>query len=146
MKVYHYTKSFCLDIILEAGFIKLETILPSSSIPDLVWLTSEKFVPNICRRQDHTLSPARFVDVDYHRFIFDSSDPLIKRWASYQRTIRGGRESVATLHRTARDLKDNPRKWFVSEVPLPIGEHEEAIANPEFNFFVDGQLVNYFAP
>ena len=144
MKVYHYTQSFRLDIILEAGFIKLESFLPS--IPDLVWLTSEKFVPNICRRQDHTLRPARFVDVDYHRFIFDSSDPLIKRWTSYQTTIRGDRESVATLNKTARDLKDNPRKWFVSEVPLPIGEHEEATADSEFNFFVDGQPVNYFAP
>ena len=144
MKVYHYTKSCCLDIILEARFIKLGSFLPS--IPDLVWLTSEKFVPNNCRRQDHTLSPARFVDVDYHRFIFDSSDPLIKRWTSYQRAIRGGKESVATLDRTARDLKDNPRKWFVSEVPLPIKEHEAATADPEFNFFVDGQPVNYFAP
>ena len=144
MKVYHYTKSCRLDIILEARFIKLGSFLPS--IPDLVWLTSEKFVPNICRRQDHTLSPARFVDVDYHRFIFDSSDPLINRGASYQRAIKGGRESVATLDRTARDLKDNPRKWFVSEVPLPIKEHEAATADPEFNFFVDGQPINYFAP
>ena len=144
MKVYHYTKSCRLDIILEARFIKLGSFLPS--IPDLVWLTSEKFVPNICRRQDHTLSPARFVDVDYHRFIFDSSDPLIKRWASYQRAIKGARESVATLDRTARGLKDNPRKWFVSEVPLPIKEHEAATADPEFNFFVDGQPINYFAP
>jgi len=144
MKVYHYTKESHLDKIQGDRFIKVGSAIPP--ILGLVWLTSEKFVPNICRPQDNTLTPARFVDVGYYRFIFDSLNPLIKRWVSYQRTIKGARESVATLNQTARSLIDNPKKWFVSEVPLPIERHEKATADPEVNFLLDGQSINYFAP
>ena len=144
MKVYHYTKESHLEKILSDGFIRVDPTIPP--ILGLVWLTSEKFIPNICRPQDNTLTPARFVDVGYYRFIFDSLNPLIKRWVSYQRTIKGARESVATLNQTARGLIDNPKKWFVSEKPLPIEKHEEAAADPEVNFLLDGQSINYFAP
>ena len=144
MKVYHYTKESHLEKILSDGFIQVDPTIPP--IPGLVWLTSEKFIPNICRPQDNTLTPARFVDVGYYRFIFDSLNPLIKRWVSYQRTIQGARESVATLNQMARSLIDNPKKWFVSEEPLPIEKHEEAAADPEVNFLLDGQSINYFAP
>ena len=144
MKVYHYTKESHLEKILSDGFIRVDPTIPP--ILGLVWLTSEKFIPNICRPQDNTLTPARFVDVGYYRFIFDSLNPLIKRWVSYQRTIQGARESVAALNQTARGLIDNPKKWFVSEEPLPIEKHEEAAADPEVNFLLDGQSINYFAP
>ena len=86
------------------------------------------------------------MDVGYYRFIFDSLNPLIKRWVSYQRTIKEAKESVAALNRTARDLIDNPKKWFISEVPLRIEKHEKATADPEVNFLLDGQSINYFAP
>ena len=144
MKIYHYTKDSQLEKILGAGFIEMCSSL--APIPDLVWMTSEKFIPNLCRPQDHTLSPARFLDVAYSRFEFDSSDPGIKAWSRYQRTIKGGRKAITSLNQRATDLKDNPKRWFVSEAPLPIGYYEGAMADPEFNFFMDGQSVNYFAP
>ena len=144
MKIYHYTKDSQLEKILGAGFIEMCSSL--APIPDLVWMTSEKFIPNLCRPQDHTLSPARFLDVAYYRFEFDSSDPGIKAWFRYQRTIKGGRNAARSLNQRAADLKDNPKRWFISEARLSIGHYEGAVADPEFNFFMDGQSVNYFAP
>ena len=144
MKVYHYTKEFHLERILKDGLIKVTPF--QTPFPSLIWLTSEEFVPNFCRPQDITLSPPRFVDVDYHRFVFDSADPVIKRWTHYQRTVKGAKERASKLNTRARELKDNPKKWFVSEVDLPIGRHEKATADPERIFFLDGQSINYFAP
>ena len=139
MKVYHYTQSFRLDIILEAGFIKLESFLPS--IPDLVWLTSEEFVPNTARPQNQHADPPRFFDVfKYHRFVFDSSNPLIKPWTTYQKTFEEKRV-VTALNKTAKDLKDKPESWYVSEEPLPIEEYEKATANPDVNVFIGGEWV-----
>jgi len=144
MKIYHYTKECSLKDILAVGFITTHRSL--APIPDLIWLTSEIFVPNLCRPQDHSLSPARFLDGIYYRFEFDSSDPNIKLWGRFQRTVRGGREVVANLHREARDLKDNPKRWYISEKRLLVGKYEVATPDPEFNFFIEGQSVNYFAP
>ena len=75
MWVYHYTKEVHFEQILKDGLIKVTAFL--TPFPSLVWLTSEPFVPNFCRPQDNSLSPPRFVDVAYHRFIFDSADPLL---------------------------------------------------------------------
>ncbi|PPR15431.1 MAG: hypothetical protein CFH37_01474, partial [Alphaproteobacteria bacterium MarineAlpha9_Bin7] len=59
---------------------------------------------------------------------------------------QGARERIATLNQTARGLIDNPKKWFVAEELLPIEKHQEATADPEVNFLLDGQSINYFAP
>ena len=144
MRVYHYTKEVHLEQILKDGLIKVTAFL--TPFPSLVWLTSEPFVPNFCRPQDNSLSPPRFVNVAYHRFIFDSADPAIKKWMYYQRTVKGAKETVEIINKKARELKDNPRKWFVSKNGLTIGQHEKAIADPERNFLIDGQSINYFSP
>ena len=144
MKIYHYTKEACLEQIIKDGFIKVAVF--QTPFPRLVWLTSEQFVPNFCRPQDTTLSPPRFVDVVYHRFIFDSADTEIKKWTYYQRTVKGAKESVRSFNKRAKELKDNPRKWFISEKALPIREHEKATTDPERNFLIDGQSINCFAP
>ena len=144
MKVYHYTKEAHLERILKDGLIKVTVF--QMPFPNLIWLTSESFVPNFCRPQDTTLSPPRFVDVAYHRFIFDSADPPIKKWRYYQRTVKGAKETVRIFNERAHELKDNPRKWFVSEEDLPVKEYEKATADPERNFLIEGQSINYFAP
>jgi len=139
MKVYHYTKEFHLERILSDGFIKVAPFV--SPISDLVWLTSEEFVPNTARPQNQHADPPRFFDVfKYHRFVFDSSNPLIKPWTTYQKTFEEKRV-VTALNKTAKDLKDKPESWYVSEEPLPIEEYEKATANPDVNVFIGGEWV-----
>ena len=145
MRLYHYTQELYLATILEDGFLKVAD--SNAIIPNVVWLTSEKFVPNICRPQDHTVSPPRFSDVTFHRFLFDSKDTSIRRWAFFRRKIKGGREVVAALERKALEMKDNPKKWYVAEMPLKVSGHEIAQTDPDYNFFVEGSgAINFFAP
>tara|TARA_Y100000588_G_C13741402_1_gene705736 strand:+ start:127 stop:564 length:438 start_codon:yes stop_codon:yes gene_type:complete len=145
MRLYHYTQERYLESILGDGFLKLGR--PVSSIPNVIWLTSEKFVPNICRPQDHSVSPPRFSDVKFHRFLFDSKDPSIRRWSLFRRKIKGVRGDVMALEQKALDLKDNPRKWYVAEIPLQVATHENAETDPDYNFFVEGSgAINFFAP
>ena len=87
MKLYHYTQEIYLERILDDGVLNVAET--DSALPNVVWLTSEKFVPNICRPQDHSVSPPRFSDVKFHRFVFDSRDSTIRRWAFFRRKIKG---------------------------------------------------------
>ena len=109
MKLYHYTQEVYLERILEEGFLKLTET--DSIIPNVIWLTSEKFVPNICRPQDHLVSPPRISDVKFHRFLFDSRDSSIRPWVFFRRKIKGAREHIGALEQRALEMKDNPKKW-----------------------------------
>ena len=145
MKLYHYTQEIYLERILDDGFLNVAET--DSVLPNVVWLTSEKFVPNICRPQDHSVSPPRFSDVKFHRFVFDSRDSTIRRWAFFRRKIKGAREHIGALEQKALDMKDNPRKWYVAEVPLKVSVNESAQTDPDYNFFVEGSgAINFFAP
>ncbi len=145
MRLYHYTQEINLKKILQDGLLHAADSGPH--IPKVVWLTSEKFVPNICRPKDESASPPRFMDVKFYRFLFDSKDLEIRRWTVFQRTLRGGREEVRALEEKALGLKDNPKKWYIAETPLRISEYEHAETDPDHDFFVEGSgAINFFAP
>jgi len=145
MKLYHYTQEAHLETILSDGFLKLGKV--NSLIPNLVWLTSGKFVPNICRPKDQTVSPPRFLDLSFYRFILESKNLPVRRWPLYQRTIKGAREEIMALEQKAVGLKDNPRKWYVSETRIPIASYELAETDPDYNFLIEGGgAINFFAP
>lgn len=134
-------------MILSDGFLKLGK--GGSLVPNLIWLTSGKFVPNICRPKDQTVSPPRFLDLKFYRFILESKNLSVRRWPLYQRTIKGAREEIMALEQKAIGLKDNPRKWYVSESRIPITSYELAETDPDYNFFVEGEgggAINFFAP
>ena len=145
MKLYHYTQEAHLEMILSDGFLKLGKA--DSLVPNLVWLTSGKFVPNICRPKDQTVSPPRFLNLKFYRFILESKNLSVRRWPLYQRRIKGAREGIMALEQKAVGLKDNPRKWYVSETRIPIASYELAETDPDYNFFIEGGgAINFFAP
>lgn len=144
MMLYHYTDESRLENILSDGVLKLGDV--AEPIPKLIWLTSERFVPNICRAQDHSVSPPRFMDTTFYRFVFDSKNFPVQRWSSFRRTIKGAREQARKLEEKAKSLKDNPRKWYISRTELLVSSYEVAETDPDYNFLVEGGAINFFAP
>ena len=136
MRVYHYTKEDHLSKILKAGVLDIEKadigggariIRPEQC---LLWLTSEEYVPNTARPKDRSFgSNGGYLDINWLRFVFDTNDPRIHKWTIYQKKIRGSKYK-ATMKRIAKDEGDNPKLWWVSAVPLEIGDYEEASVRP----------------
>ena len=144
MTLYHYTSESRLENILRDGILKLgDAVAP---IPRLIWLTSERFVPNLCRSQDHSVSPPRFVDTTFYRFVLEEKNIPVQRWSSFRRSIKGAREQVIAIEEKAKGLKDNPRKWYISQTELSISSYELAETDPDYNFLVEGDAINFFAP
>ncbi|MFP6713669.1 MAG: hypothetical protein VCB14_00835 [Alphaproteobacteria bacterium] len=122
MKIYHYTKDFHLEKILTAKFVKVEDAGGMPNAPCFAWFTTEEYVPNTARPclTDIYGKPNKYVeDVKFYRFVFDSLNPQLHPWKTYQKKVKGSKYK-AILRRRTKVQKDNINKWFVSLEPVPI--------------------------
>lgn len=131
MKVYHYTKDFHRERILNDGIINTDKIAHPSGgsfkAPFYVWLTSEEYMPNTSRP---IFANQEYQPVAFYRFIFDSEDERFLPWKEVKHTLLDSRELVL-LEKGAVAQGDRPNRWFVSSQPIDIGEYEPAFIHPK---------------
>jgi hypothetical protein len=121
---------------LEGPIIQCATVRRAMrDFPAVAWFTSEIAIPNCLRegqfafitktgevvRYEHGVDPRKFADataLQRAAIGFRLADcPTIVPWPSYYGyTTDEGRE----LNETARDVGDDPDRWFVSEQPVDL--------------------------
>ena len=136
MKIFHYTKGYCLNSIFTDGFIATETkrsISGGQRETDYVWLTEKTTypktaLPNIpCVPESnlgvHLSQKSVHVDLDkvgnyvgsFFRFGFESSDRRFKKWwHSNERASMNSNQIWSKMESVANKVGDDVRSFWIS--------------------------------
>ena len=136
MKIYHYTKGFCLNSIFTDGFIATEAkryITGGQKQTDYVWLTEKSIYPrtalpriNVLAETDlmtHIHNKGVIVDLDkvgrytgnFYRFGFESTDTRFKKWwHSEERIQMKSNKMWAGMESLANKVGDDVRSFWIS--------------------------------
>jgi hypothetical protein len=136
MKIYHYTKGYCLNSIFTDGFIATETkrsISGGQRETDYVWLTEKTTypktaLPNIPDVPEsnlgvHMSQKSVHVDLDkvgnyvgsFFRFGFESSDRRFKKWwHSDERASMNSNQIWSKMESVANKVGDDVRSFWIS--------------------------------
>jgi hypothetical protein len=136
MKIYHYTKGFCLNSIFTDGFIATESkrnISGGEKETDYVWLTEKTTYPKTALPfiegfpetdlMSHLFRKGLKVDLDtigqhtgsFYRFGFESTDRRFKKWwYSDERAGIKSNRLWASMERIANKVDDNVRSFWIS--------------------------------
>jgi hypothetical protein len=136
MKIYHYTKGYCLNSIFTDGFIATETkrsISGGQRETDYVWLTEKTTypktaLPNIPGVPEsnlgvHMSQKSVHVDLDkvgnyvgsFFRFGFESSDRRFKKWwHSDERVSMNSNQIWSKMESVANKVGDDVRSFWIS--------------------------------
>lgn len=143
MKIYHYTKGIHINSIFTDGFIATEqTRNLNYSAPfatDLAWFTEKTTcpitalpcIPSIPATNLKVQASIRnlrtdFVQIGFHigsfwRFGFDSENPIFEKW-HFSKIREKSLKSPLGFHieKIAKDVGDEPRKFWVSSRNVPL--------------------------
>jgi len=136
MKIFHYTKGYCLNSIFTDGFIATETkrsISARRCETDYVWLTEKTTYPKtalpyirgVSETDLFTHLQQKFVNVDLnkigqytghvYRFGFDSADSRFKNWFhSNERSDMDSNQLWTTMEKIANKVGDDVRTFWIS--------------------------------
>lgn len=127
--VRHYTKPHWVEQILRDGVIKLEGSNVIQSQPNYhalaqqykllgryVWFTEDTANCVVVTKGAHDLT-----STDLPFFEFAANTINIERWSDVRKKLTGNALLFANrLDDRARLVGDNPNKWWVSKLPVPI--------------------------
>ena len=150
MKIYHYTKGYCLNSIFTDGFIATETkrsISCGHRETDYVWFTEKTNYPktalpsisgvpesNLCV---HLSQKSVHVDLDkvgnhvgsFFRFGFESTDSRFKKWwYSDERASMKSNQLWSKMESVANKVGDDVRSFWISP-------HDVALENFSLEIF-----------
>jgi hypothetical protein len=136
MKIYHYTKGYCLNSIFTDGFIATETkrcISGGKKETDNVWLTEKDIYPktalpliNGLPETDlllHAVQKSMYVNLDrvgqytgnFYRFGFESTDTRFKKWwYSEERAQMKSNNLWTSMESIANKVGDDVRSFWIS--------------------------------
>lgn len=136
MKIYHYTKGYCLNSIFTDGFIATETkrsISGGKNQTDYVWFTEKTnypktALPSISGVPEsnlgvHMSQKSVHVDLDkvgnyvgsFFRFGFDSTDSRFKKWwHSNERASMKSNLLWSKMESVANKVGDDVRSFWIS--------------------------------
>ena len=136
MKIYHYTKGYCLNSIFTDGFIATETkrsISGGHRETDYVWFTEKTnypktALPSISGVPESNLGvhlslKSVHVDLDkvgnyvgsFFRFGFESTDSHFKKWwHSDERASMNSNQLWSRMERVANKVGDDVRSSWIS--------------------------------
>jgi hypothetical protein len=135
MKIYHYTKGFCLNSIFTDGFIATETkrcISGGKKETDHVWLTEKNIYPKTALPMIselpetdlllHAVQKSMNVNLDrvgkytgnVYRFGFNSTDGRFKKWwHSEERTFVKSNQLWSAMESIANKVGDDVRSFWI---------------------------------
>lgn len=143
MKIYHYTKGIHLNSIFTDGFIATEQARNLNySVPfatDLAWFTEKTTcpitalprIPSIPATDLQVQASIRNLHTDFvkigmsigsfWRFGFDSETSIFEKW-HFSKAKKDCSKNPLTFHmeKIARDVGDEPRKFWVSSRNVPL--------------------------
>jgi hypothetical protein len=153
MKIYHYTKGYCLNSIFSDGFIATETkrsISGGHRETDYVWLTEKTnypktALPSISGVPEsnlgvHLSQKSVHVDLDkvgnyvgsFFRFGFESTDSRFKKWwYSDERASMKSNQLWSKMESVANKVGDDVRSFWISP-------HDVALENFSLEIFAGG--------
>lgn len=161
MKIYHYTKGFCLNSIFEDGFIATESKRGISRIKkntDYVWLTEKKQYPKTAlpylsnmpetNLRLHMGNAKPYIDLSklglviggVWRFSFDSADSRFKKWRTCdERKLMQNNVEWRSMESMANKVGDEVAAFWiaVADVALEQFTLEEFIGGAWVNRLVD---------
>lgn len=136
MKIYHYTKGFCLHSIFTDGFIATErkrNISGAEAATDFVWLTEKTTQPKTTLPyisglpetdlMMHVCHKGIYVDLDkvgqhtgnFYRFGFDSAETRFKKWwYSNERNQIKSNQFWEGMESIANKVGDDVRSFWIS--------------------------------
>ncbi len=136
MKIYHYTKGFCLNSIFTDGFIATESkryISGGKKETDYVWLTEKNIYPKTALPMIsglpetdlllHTVQKSMNVNLDrvgqhtgnVYRFGFNSTDIRFKKWwHSEERDFVKTNQLWSGMESIANKVGDDVRSFWIS--------------------------------
>ena len=155
MKIYHYTKGYCLNSIFTDGFIATETkrsISGGHRETDYVWFTEKTNYPKTALpgisgvpESDlgvHLSHKSVHVDLDkvgnhvgsFFRFGFESTDSRFKKWwYSNERASMKSNQLWSKMESVANKVGDDVRSFW-------IAPHDVALENFSLEIFAGGWI------
>ena len=155
MKIYHYTKGYCLNSIFTDGFIATETKRSISGVQketDYVWFTEKTNYPKTALpsisgvpESDlgvHLSHKSVHVDLDkvgnhigsFFRFGFESTDIRFKKWwHSTERAAKKSSQFWLKMESVANKVGDDVRSFWISP-------NDVALENFSLEIFAGGWI------
>ena len=156
MKIYHYTKGYCLNSIFTDGFIATETkrsISGGQRETDYVWFTEKTNYPKTAlpsisgvpesNSGVHLSQKSVHVDLDkvgnyvgsFFRFGFESSDRRFKKWwHSDERASMKSNQLWSRMESVANKVGDDVRSFWISP-------NDVALENFSLEIFAGGWIT-----
>ena len=156
MKIFHYTKGYCLNSIFTDGFIATETkrsITGGKKETDYVWLTEKNIYPKTAlphigglpetNLMSHIYHKGVNVDLDkvgqytgnFYRFGFESIDTRFKKWwHSYERAQMKSNKLWTTMESVANKVGDDVRSFWISP-------HDVTLENFSLEVYAGGWIT-----
>jgi len=156
MKIFHYTKGFCLNSIFIDGFIATENkryIDGGKKETDYVWLTEKNTYPRTAlpcigglpetNLMTHIHHKGVNVDLDkvgqftgnFYRFGFDSIDKRFKKWwNSNERAQLKSNNFWGSMESLANKVGDDARSFWISP-------HDVALENFSLEVYAGGWIT-----
>ena len=165
MKIYHYTKGFCLNSIFTDGFIATESkryVSGGKKETDYVWLTEKTTYPKTALPRIgglpetdlmlHIHQKGVKLDLDkvgrytdnFYRFGFESTDKRFKKWwHSEERTLMKSNNFWMSMESLANKVGDDVRSFWISPHDVALENFSlEVYAGGWINLISNGSVSN----